>query len=225
MIKHFISLEWKQYFRSPYWKRGIGLKIVIGFFGLWIVAFFSIMGLAIFPILKEKFPESDPFLMVNGFVFYWILVDLMMRFFLQKLPVMSVKPLLTLPVKRRQIVNYVLGKSVMSAFNFLPLFAIIPFSLMLLKNDYDTTIVLLWIFTLITITLINNFLNFIIESLTAKTELSFLPLIAITAALYGLNHFDIISFTDLISKGVFKSLFPKDLIVFDDKSGSFRVTK
>ncbi|WP_296385101.1 ABC transporter ATP-binding protein [Winogradskyella sp.] len=29
----------------------------------------------------------------------------------------------------------------------------------------------------------------------------------------------------LISKGVFKSLFPKDLIVFDDKSGSFRVTK
>jgi iron complex transport system ATP-binding protein len=30
---------------------------------------------------------------------------------------------------------------------------------------------------------------------------------------------------DLISKGVFKSLFPKDLINFDDKSGSFRVTK
>ncbi|MDC9721425.1 MAG: DUF5687 family protein [Urechidicola sp.] len=202
MIKHFISLEWKQYFRSPYWKRGIGLKIVIGFFGLWIIASFLIMGLAIFPILKEQFPESDPFLMVNGFVFYWILVDLMMRFFLQKLPVMSVKPLLTLPVKRRQIVNYVLGKSVMSAFNFLPLFAIIPFSLMLLKNDYDITIVLVWIFTLITITLINNFLNFIIESLTAKTELSFLPLIATTAALYGLNHFDIVSFTDLISKGV-----------------------
>jgi len=30
---------------------------------------------------------------------------------------------------------------------------------------------------------------------------------------------------NLITKGVFKSLFPKDLISFDDKSGSFRVTK
>ena len=29
----------------------------------------------------------------------------------------------------------------------------------------------------------------------------------------------------LISKGIFNSLFPKDLIVFDDKTGSFRVTK
>lgn len=202
MIKHFISLEWKQYFRSPYWKRGIGLKIVIGFFGLWIVASFLIMGLAIFPILKDQFPESDPFLLVNSFLFYWILVDLMMRFFLQKLPVMSVKPLLTLPIKRSQIVNYVLGKSAISAFNFLPLFAIIPFAFMLIKNEYDTTVVLIWVFTLITITLITNFLNFIIENLTAKTELSFLPIIIVTAALYGLNYFNIISFSDLISDGV-----------------------
>ncbi len=202
MIKHFLSLEWKQYFRSPYWKRGIGLKIIIGFFGLWIIASFLIMGLAIFPVLKDQFPNSDPFLMVNGFVFYWILVDLMMRFFLQKLPVMSVKPLLTLPIKRSQIVNYVLGKSGISAFNFLPLFAIIPFSLMLLKNKYDTSVVLVWIFTLIIITLITNFLNFIIESLTSKTDLSFLPLIAVIAILYGLNYFEIISFSDLISNGV-----------------------
>jgi len=202
MIKHFISLEWKQYFRSPYWKRGIGLKIIIGFFALWIIASFLIMGLAIFPVLKEQFPDSDPFLMVNGILFYWILGDLMIRFFLQKLPVMSVKPFLILPVKRSQIVNYVLGKSAVSAFNFLPLFAIIPFALMLFNNEYDTTVILMWVFTLIVITLITNFLNFIIESLTAKTELSFLPLIVITAILYALNYFKIISFSDLISTGV-----------------------
>ena len=198
MIKHFLSLEWKQYFRSPYWKRGIVLKTVIGFFAFWMMASFLIMGLAIFPLLKEQFPESDPFILVNGFVFYWVLGDLMMRFFLQKLPVMTVKPLLTLPIKRRQIVNYVLGKSALSAFNFLPLFAITPFSLMLLKNDYDSSMVLFWVLTLIIITLITNFLNFIIESLTAKTELSFLPLTAISGALFALNHFELISFSEFI---------------------------
>lgn len=30
---------------------------------------------------------------------------------------------------------------------------------------------------------------------------------------------------NLISKGIFESLFPKDLIIFDSKTGSFRVTK
>ena len=74
---------------------------------------------------------------------------------------MSVKPLLTLPVKRSKIVNYVLGKSAVSFFNFLPLFAIIPFGITLMVNDYPVGSVLIWMLTLIVVTLIINFLNFI----------------------------------------------------------------
>ena len=99
MIKHFLNLEWKQYFRSQYWQRGIALKILMGFFALYFTVMFLAMGFGIFYILKKQFPDSDPFVMVTGFLFYWMLGDLVMRFFLQKLPVMSVKPLLTLPIK------------------------------------------------------------------------------------------------------------------------------
>ncbi|RLD28170.1 MAG: hypothetical protein DRI75_07600 [Bacteroidetes bacterium] len=202
MIKRFLSLEWKQFFRSPYWQRGIGLKIVMAFFALYFIVTFLGMGIAIYPILKKIYPDQDPFLLVNGVLFYWILCDLMIRFFLQKLPVMSVKPLLTLPIKRSKIVNYVLGKSAISFFNFLPLFAIIPFGAILLNKEYDTPTILFWILTLIIITLITNFLNFIIESLASKTSLSFLPLIAISGTLFSLNYFNIVSLSDLISNGV-----------------------
>ncbi len=202
MIRRFLSLEWRQFFRSPYWQRSIGLKIVIGFFALYFIVTFLGLGISIYPILKKIYPDQDPFLLVNGVMFYWILGDLMIRFFLQKLPVMSVKPLLTLPIKRNKIVNYVLGKSAISFFNFLPLFAIIPFGAILLTKEYQTTTILFWILALIVITLITNFLNFIIESLTAKTSLSFLPLIAILGILFALNYFNIISFSDLISNGV-----------------------
>ncbi|MCF6295157.1 MAG: DUF5687 family protein [Flavobacteriaceae bacterium] len=202
MIKRFLSLEWKQYFRSPYWQRSIGLKIVMGFFGLYFTAVFLFLGFFLFKIIEETFPDQDPFVIVTGFLFYWILVDLMTRFFFQKLPVMSVKPLLTLPIKRSQIVNYVLGKSAISFFNFLPLFAIIPFGLVLLSEGYNTSTVIFWQLTLIIIVLIINFLNFIIESLTAKTSLSFLPLIAIGGTLFALNYFNIISFSDLISNSI-----------------------
>lgn len=201
-LKHFLNLEWKQYFRSSYWQKSMALNILLVFFALYFVVMFLIVGVAIYPILKDQFPDQDPLFIVNSYIFYWIIVDVLMRFFFQKLPVMSVKPLLTLPVKRSKVVNYVLGKSAFSFFNFLPMFAIIPFGIMLLINDYPTVSVLVWVLTILCITLIINFLNFILESFSAETELSFLPVIAISGGLFALNYFNIISFTDLVAQAV-----------------------
>lgn len=202
MIKHFLSLEWKQFFRSPQWQKSIALKILMGFFALYFIVVFLFLGVGIYYIIKKSMPEADPFKIVTGFLFYWMLVDLLMRFFLQKLPVMSVKPLLTLPIKRSQIVHYVLRKSAISFFNFLPLFAFIPFSIVLLKEGYTVSTVLPWLGTILIIVLILNYLNFIIESISSKTSLSFLPIIVIAGSLFALNYFDIVSFSSLISDGI-----------------------
>lgn len=202
MIKHFLNLEWKQFFRSPHWQKSIALKILMGFFGLLMILMFLGMGVGIYAIIKQEFPDADPLTIISGFLFYWMLGDLMMRFFLQKLPIMSVKPLLTLNMKRSQIVHYVLRKSAFSFFNFLPLFAIVPFSIILLRKGYETPVVLTWMFTVAIIVLILNYLNFIIEALSAKTSLSFLPILVVAGSLFALNHFEIISFSDFISNGI-----------------------
>jgi hypothetical protein len=202
MIKQFLNLEWKQFFRSSNWQKSIAINIFMVFIAVYFMVIFLFLGIGLYPIMKELYPEIDPFVALNGYLFYWILIDLVIRFFFQKLPVMSVKPLLTLPIKRKRIINYVLGKSAIAFFNILPLFAIIPFSIVLISKDYDTGIVLTWVFTLIIITFISNFLNFIIESLSAKTELTFLPIILFSGTLYALNYFEIISLSELISSGV-----------------------
>lgn len=202
MLKHFINLEWKALFRSASFGKSIAIKIMMGFFAAYFILVFLGVGLSLYPMLKEVYPDKDPFVLANGFVFYWLLIDLIMRFFFQKLPVMSVKPLLALPVKKNKIINYVLGKSAVSFFNFLPLFAFVPFSIMLLAHDYDTITVVSWLLAMVLITLIVNFLNFIIEALSAETELSFLPLIIATGALFGLNYFKIVSFSELLSKAI-----------------------
>lgn len=198
MIKHFLNLEWKQYFRSSYWQKSMAINILMVFFALYFIALFLGLGFGLLYFLKKAYPDQDPFVVVNGFVFFWIMADLLIRFFFQKLPVMSVKPLLTLPIKRSTIVNYVLGKSAISFFNFLPLFAIIPFSIMLIGEGFSSSMVLTWMFTMIILVLIINFLNFIIEAFSAKTELSALPLVAVLASLYALNHFEIFSIATLI---------------------------
>tara|TARA_R110002126_G_scaffold12865_4_gene55261 strand:+ start:2340 stop:3818 length:1479 start_codon:yes stop_codon:yes gene_type:complete len=201
MIKRFLSLEWKAFFRSASFGKSLGIKIFMGFLSLYFIAMFLGMGLLLFPGLKKVYPDQDPLLIVNSFLFYWILTDLVFRFFFQKLPVMSVMPLLTLPINRGTVVNYVLGKSALSFFNFLPLFAIIPFGITLLFKDYPVANVLVWMLALILVVLIINFLNFIIESFSAEKELSFLPVILIVGGLYALNHFNIIAFNEIIGSG------------------------
>ncbi|WP_407557104.1 DUF5687 family protein [Winogradskyella sp. 4-2091] len=198
MIKHFLNLEWKQYFRSSYWQKNMAINILMVFFALYFIVMFLGLGFGLLLILKKTFPDQDPFVIANGYVFFWIIGDLMMRFFLQKLPVMSVKPLLTLPIKRSTVVNYVLGKSVASFFNLLPLFAIIPFSIMLIMDGYATSMILTWLFTMIILVLISNFLNFIIEAFSSEKELSFLPIITVVGVLFGLNYFGVLPMTTLI---------------------------
>ncbi|WP_272023189.1 DUF5687 family protein [Olleya namhaensis] len=202
MISKFLSLEWKSFIRSSNFGKGLAIKILMGFFALYFIAVFLSLGVFIYPALKNTFPDKDPFVVVNTLLFFWFLADLMLRFFLQKLPVMSVKPLLTVPIKRRTVVNYVLGKSALSFFNFLPLFAIVPFSIVLITKDYDVTRVITWLLAMLLLTLINNFLNFIIESFSADTEFSFLPIILFAGALFGLNHFNIVNFADLLSSAM-----------------------
>lgn len=202
MIARFINLERKQFFRSSYWQKSIAINILMVFLGLYFLAMFLGLGVALFPMLEKMYPDTDPFVQVNNFVFYWLLGDLMMRFFLQKLPVMDVKPLLVIPLKKSKIVHYVLSKSASSFFNFLPLFAIVPFSLVLLSKDYQLAEVGVWAISMLVCTLIINFLNFIIESKSSETEFSFLPILLSVSGLLALNHFNVISFSGILAAGI-----------------------
>ncbi|CAH8282798.1 hypothetical protein EV196_101651 [Mariniflexile fucanivorans] len=212
MIKNFLSLEWKSFFRSASFGKGLAIKILMVFLALYFITIFLGLGIILYPALKKGFPDQNPLTIVNSVLFYWIIGDLVFRFFFQKLPVMIVKPLLVLPIKRREIVNYVLGKSVTSFFNFLPLFAIIPFGITLLIEGYPTVSVLTWMLTLMLVSLIINFLNFIIESFSSEIELSFLPIISIVGGLFALNYFNIISFSQIFSNG-FNAIYNTPILI------------
>lgn len=202
MIAHFIRLEWKQYFRAPYWQKSIGIKILMGFFALYFIGIFTLMGFSLFYGLKKVFPDQDPFDLLNRNLFYWFSADLAMRFFLQKLPVMTVKPFLTMNIKRSKIVNYVLIKSTLSFFNFLSLFFIIPFAFVLIKEGYDSTQVWTWLGMIFFMTHVINLLNFFLEDLMSKTDLSILPVVGVLGLLSGLNYYQILPLSDYTASGV-----------------------
>lgn len=191
MISHFLKLEWKQYFRSAHWQKGIAIKVIMVFFALYFIVSFLAIGVGGYYLLKKEFPDQDPLQMVNAYLLYAFLGDLVVRYLMQKLPVMNIKPFLILPIKKSKLVHYVLGKSSFSAFNIFGLFFYVPFSIVLINEGYTTSGVLGWLFFIILLTQANNFLNFLIN----KNNKAFAIIASLLALCIGLQKFDVFDVT------------------------------
>ena len=160
----------------------------MGFFALMMLAYLAFLGALLFFILKKIFPEADPMSKVNEYILYWILIELFFRYFMQKLPVMDIKPFLTLPVKKSTMAHYILGKSALSFYNFMSLFLFIPFSVVLLTKGYPAVNVLFWLVSILGITLTINFVNFIVN----KSDKVLIGIATLLIGLYAVEYFEIL---------------------------------
>ncbi len=207
MILHFLKLEWKQYFRSSYWGKGIALKILMAFFALYFIISFLSIGIGGYYLLKKEYPEQDPLQIVNSFLVFAILGDLIFRYLMQKLPIMNIKPMLILPIKKSSLVHFVLGKSAFSFFNFMSLFFYIPFSVVLIKEGYSVQGVLGWLFAMIFIIQAINFLNFLIN----KNNVAFWIIAVATVGLIAMQNFEIFDIT-IYSQQIFDAIVNNQII-------------
>lgn len=187
MVKHFLSLEWKQFKRASYFQKGVAIKILLFLAALYFGGMAVFLGAALFFILQKALPGIDPIETVNDFLIYWILFDLVFRFFMQQLPVMNIKPLMTVPIKKNIIIHYLLGKTALSFFNILGVLLFLPFCMVLLVQGYPILNVVCWFLSIIFITLSINFLNFLIN----KNNVVFYGALSVLAGLIGLEYYQV----------------------------------
>ena len=193
MISHFLKLEWKQFFRSASFGKNVALKILMGFFAIWMLLGFLSLGVGTYFFLKEQYPTKDPFIVANKFVIFLLVFDLIIRYLMQKIPVMDIKPMLILPIKKNKLVNYILTKSVFSFFNFSFQILYIPFAIVLISKGYNFTGVLAWTFFMLTLTICINFINFLINK--NNIALGFLALFLVSIWLsFKYQVFDMTTF-------------------------------
>lgn len=142
MADHFITLGWKQWYRSAAFGRSLAIKLV-----LWLlcaVFLLLMLGMGLVPMLEQKFPGHDPFRMICGGMLFWFLAELALRQLLQSAPTMGIKPLLALPVPRRSIVHFVLARAFLS-FILLALMAfILPLAVVLIGRGLPPVQVAGW---------------------------------------------------------------------------------
>ena len=208
MIQKFLSLEWKQFFRASYFQKGIAIKILLVFAVLYFGGAALFLGTGLFFILKKAMPESDPIVIVNNFIIFWFLFDLVLRFFMQQLPVMNIKPLMTVPIKKKSIIHYLLGKTTISFFNFLPMFLFLPFSIVLLVKNYPPSHVIPWFLAIVFLTYSVNFTNFLVNKINAV----FYGLLSVLIVFIALEFFNIFQISKPIGI-VFNALYNHPILV------------
>ncbi len=203
MFKRLFSLEWKSFFRSASLGKSIGLKILMGFLGLYFTAAFLMFGIGLYPLITEYFPGEEPLYLVNRFVLVWLILELAYRFLLQNLPIMDIKPLMLLPIKKRKVVNFVLLKSLYSFFNFLPLLIIIPFGIFnIYKQTFNTGAIIAWMISMIGLTLSINFANFIIKKNFTDNIKALIPVVGGIAVIGLLDYFKVLESSVWFGKGL-----------------------
>lgn len=204
MFKHFIKLEWKSFFRSASFATNLALKIVMGFMAIYFIVIFVAAGVAVFFLLKEEF-HIEPLATVNKFLIYYLVADLVIRYFFQKMPVTNIKPLLNLPIKRDTIVHFSLGKTSISFFNILHSFFFIPFTVVLLMNGYGFQVIL-WHFGIMALIYANNFINVLLNN----KDSVFYSILAVVVSL-GLAQyyqiFDVTNYTQPFFHGMYNTYY------------------
>ena len=163
-----ISHQWKQSTRSAYFEKGIMIRIFLGIMFLYLAINLFIIGLFVGKIIQGAFPDDDPVWAFSIILFYYFLADILIRFFLQPLPVLGIVPYLHLPVKRSGLFNFLLLKSGLSLFNYLPLLILLPFTLKSVLPVSGGSASLLWLTAVVLLIFSNNYLAFILKKLYLK---------------------------------------------------------
>ena len=192
MLKHFITLQWKSFFRSASFQTNLLLKILMILGALYFIAIFTGAGIGVFYGLKKA--GYEPLVTINRLMIYYLFGDLAIRYFFQKMPVINIKPLLLLPFNKNKIVNFALGKTMVSYFNLVHAFFFIPLSIILLREGYDAVGVCTWLLGIISLLYINNFINVFLNDKLSIVVIAALLIVGL-GGLQWYGYFDITVYT------------------------------
>lgn len=159
----FWQLSIKAFFRAPQWEAAIIAKIFLGLFAVYLFASILVIGVGIYYILEKTFPDHSTIDIINQGVFFMFLIEFIGRFFFQHLPSTEVQSWMLLPIKKSKILNDMLLRSLLHPFNYISWLLYFPIAVVRVMEGTSLTTSLIWFSHLICITLILNFLIFLIN--------------------------------------------------------------
>ncbi len=206
MFYWFIIQNIKSIKRSPDFSRKLIVNIIFSVLMLLLALDIIILGIFLFKIIKEHYPDIDPVVVFNGGIIFYLLSETIFRLVFQKIRSLDGKPYLLLNVKRKEIAHFILLKVPATIINIFPLFILIPFFINGVLPNHTAAGSFAWLISILMLVLFNNYLINFIKMKFAKN-----PAFATISALvficcFLVQYFNFFSFTSL-SKLIFGLVF------------------
>ncbi len=214
MKRNFFYFVWRELIRSANRNKNGAAKGVLIFLAIYFSAVALFVGLQ----LSEKLIETNPDNQISAFnalIFIYAGFDFVLRIMVQNLPTFGFQPFLIIPVKRKRIARYMLNKSLLHFFNFLPLLLIIPFALRTAINQLETPVFIAWLASLFFMIFVNHFLAIYTKWRTNESNYFFYGFLAFAGGVFAINYFGIFDFATNFGKLFdFVVQFPVAVLIF-----------
>lgn len=128
IFKQLIAHDWKEGRRNALFEKQLFMTLMVVFSLIYTLGMLLLLGFYSGDIIMALKPNQNPIPIFSSFVLYYLLVDLVLRFFLQSIPVLSIQPYLTLPVKKGKLFHYLLFKSLFNPYLIAPFLIAAPFA-------------------------------------------------------------------------------------------------
>lgn len=200
MIKLF-RYQYLSFQRSTYWQKSILLNILLAIIGIYLLLNIVVIGLYVDGLIQIVYGLSDTISLLSGFLLFYFLLDFFARFLMQNTRLPDLLPFLILPISKRKLIHYALGKTLFSIFNLLAACFFVPYFIKVVLLNRSLTFSIGWLASVLILVFINNFL-----AVSLKRQYVRYPLfIAITIITFGMllyiNHSALLNLT-----GYFASL-------------------
>ena len=159
MTLTFLNHELKAFWRSKNTGKSIAMRIFMAVVVIYLLLNVLVVAFFMDTILTKTFPNQDSIQTFNSFILYYFLMDLLLRFQLQELPTLAVRPYLHLRLKKNQLINYLSITSLGSAFNLTPFLLSLPFLIKVLVPEHGFVVFGAYVLSILGLTFTNHFFS------------------------------------------------------------------
>lgn len=172
LIKYFLEHQWKQATRSAIWQKNLAVNLIMGFF--FFILFLELVFISYLLGFKwhEIIEKGDPVVELHRLVAWYFAGMFSVRFFMQKLPALEVRPYLNLPMRKSSLVHFLLFKGSLNFFTLISIVFFIPFAFFQIEYYHDASVALLWFFAIISFDLgLNYFVLYLKKQMVASLKI------------------------------------------------------
>jgi len=196
VIRTLLNHQWKSFWRSRNAGKSLALQIVIGFFTLYLLFSAIAVGFMLQKLLTNFFPGQDIIKIFCGFILYYFLSDVLIRFMIQDLPTLTIQPYLVQNIRRSQLIRFLNVRSMITAINFVPLFLFIPFTIMVIAPKYGGITAFAFIISIVSFTLFNHFVILYVKRKSIINSWWYVIFFAVIGAFAAADYFHFFSLRD-----------------------------